>query len=627
MRSIVIGLFLLGLAWAQTLDVPSRVPVGQQALVTGQNLPPGVYALDVEGPGGVRTYTVDASSGRFQLEVPLRTAGEYRVTLYGFTPPITAAFQAVYPPPALSDSGLVMGASVLPLPQAGTWLGPVVEGDRVYVAKDLLVLEADLKSGRVLARHYPPNRVVRLDAGPVLFLKDGRRVGLKALKTLPYEGSWSELEGLAQLEALLGPYSGPRPYWSLLAEGGFSAERLETIGRDLLRRGHRPELPWSQDAPWARLARQAVDQRQEGLEASVALTRFLFDYTPLFPGSIAFFADQARWLAAQGQTRLAHRIMAGLPWIERYRPVVFTPSTGRLLAIFFALAYATLFLKSLAYYAQRGDGERRSRWPVANLNLIERVLALVFLVGFAASLVFLGIGHRVASAFDGPLGRASLHTYAAERYIEALPVGRERTALLAYARDQRSEGAPVGAAFAAALSGDLARALRLDPSYAPALEALGLGGDPWSGVFAREGVDRGFPPNAKALTQLLYRVEFARFWQRPLSAWRELGLFQNAWLAYVVLFALGLLALYHTVGLVLPRPPGARKKGALVRLFEALVPGAHAFDYGVGVLLFGAAFALLVATLGGWPYGLAGLGAVYLVHWLWWLLAWRGARS
>lgn len=604
MRRGVLLAWLFSLALGQALVVPSEVLLGEPAEVRGEALPPGTYALEVLSPdGGEEVLTVRADEGRFALPFVPKTPGVYRFRLHLGERVLEGALKALLPPVKWGEDGLWLGPHrTLPLPEPRRWLGPVVAGTKVYVARGLLVLEVDRVSGSV-RRHYPPNRVERLLEGPEVVLVDGRRLGLEAFSRLPFEAPWAELRELAKLEQALGPYAGARPYWSLLAEGRTDPAALSSMGKDLLARGHRVELVWGPDHPFGGLLKAAVEARNEGLEKSLALVRFLFDHAPLFPGSERFFAEAADWLWAQGRHAEAERLREGIGWIRHYRR--WGLERFFLAAfLFFAGAYLALLLKGLL---------AGGRWPGGGLPFFERLLLLLFLLLSAGAAVGWGLGHAV-KAQAAAFGRGTLRTQAAEEAIRALPEGPEKDALL------MRRGSVPSAALRLAAEEPKA-ALALDSASGAVRDRLGLGGDPWSRVYQRALGERPLTPSDRELELLFFlahvRALVARPWATLVSLAKSPPILALMLAAFLVLFLHALVVLVRGE---------ARRAGPWVYLLGALVPGLLWFAHGVGLLLFGLALFALGLALAQGPVGVGLLAAVYALNLLGVLLALKGAR-
>ncbi len=600
-------LWLLLPALAQSLVVPPGAEPGAPAEVVGEGLPPGTYALEMATPEGEeKVFTVEAPDGRFRFTFTPEEGGEYRFRLMLGEKPLEAVLEVVLPAPHFSETGLWLRPGLeVKLPEPASWMGPVVAGAQVYVARPLLVLEIHRFTGAI-TRHYPPNRVKELLPGPELALVDGRRLGLEEIRTLPFEAPWSELAALAKLERSLGDYRGYRPYWSLWAERRSDPAALSAMGKDLFARGHRVELAWGEDPPFGYLVAAAEKARGEGIEQSLALTRFLFDHLPLFPGSAAFFQDAADWLWAQGLRAEAARLRTGTGWLGHYRRLGLAGLLGGLF-LFFLVAYLALFLKAL-FSGGRPFGAR--------LFFTERLLLPLLLLGVAAS----GTGYLLARQVAGELGesfsRASLQTLAAREAIAALPEGPEREALLS------GKGERVPSAALRLRAGRPAAALAWDRDSGPVLEALALGGDPWTAVYAGTGESRPLGPSDRELELLLAAAQARAFAARPLATLNQavkspllLGL-----MAVLVL----LLFLLHLPALFRGSPA---RPNLLVRLWELLVPGLLGFGAGVGLLLLAAALYGAFRLYQGGADGAFWLAAAYLLNLIWLAADWRGARA
>jgi len=467
------------------------------------------------------------------------------------------------------------------------------------------VLEVDRVQGTIV-RHYPPNRVKALLAGPELVLTDGRRLGLDAFRSLPFEAPWSDLKLLREVEEALGPYSGYRPYWSLWAAQRTDEEALRAMGRDLLMRGHRVELAWGEDYPFDYLVRAATAAREQGIEESLALTRFLFDYVPLFPGSEAFFQEAADWFWAQGQRAEAERLRAGVGYVSHYRRYGLENLFAALL-VFFAIAYLALLLKALF----AGGRPLGARLPFA-----ERLLLVVLLFALAAGSVGYLLSRQVTAELDRGFSRASLKTLAAKEAVARLPEGPERDALL------HGKGADVPSAALRLLAGRPAAALAWDRDSGAVLEALELGGDPWSAVYAGAGVSRPPVPSDRELELMLARARGREFLNRPFAALSEA--LSSPLLVGLAAFLAAVLLLVHLLALFRGAPG---RPGIFVRLLELLVPGLVGFGAGVGLFLLGAALYGAWRLLLGDAQGAFWLGGAYLINLVWLAASWKGAKA
>ena len=544
----------LALASAPALEADPRVPLGGELNVRATGLPPGLYALEIEGPRGVRVVSVEAPKGELVYRFEPAEPGRYRFRLATGAEVLSAESEVYLPPPHLTEEGLWLAPGrVVPLPEPGSWLGPVVEDEAVYLARGLLVLEVSPGDGSV-TRRYPPAPVKAVYPGPEFLLEGGRRLGLAEFRRLPYLAPWEELGALARLEEALGPYRGYRPYWSFLAEGRFDGEALAAMGPDLLRRGHRPELYWGADTPFSRLPDLAREKRGEGLDESLALTRFVFDYLPGLPQAPALFREQADWLWAQGRLAEATRLRYGLDWVTRYhyRGLADILKTALLIAL---AAYLALLVKGLIAWRGRG------RLPLSRLSWIERLIGLLLLAAVALLVLALPAATSAERALSGPLSRATLETDEARRYLESLPPGRERELLTDWPE------------------ADLA----WDTMNGAVLHRLGLGGDPWSRVYREAGVERPPGPVGSDLLLLTSLAELRRVWKSP---WRALSGAFSPPIAALIALGLVLAALLQVTALF---APGRPERSWAVLTWEALVPGLPAFEWGVGLLVFLAA--------------------------------------
>jgi len=602
-------LFFLS-AWAASLSVnPAGMP-GEPQIVTGEGLPPGVYALEVELPGGEeRVFTVEAPDGSFRFPFVPEKPGIYffRLALDGRK--LEALLEVPLPKPHLTESGLwVNYAHTVPLPEPDRWLGPVVWGRKAYVARALLVLEVDRITGAVV-RHYPPHRVRALETGEKgvwVELEDGRRLTLDAFKTLPFEAPWTDLKELAALETALGPYAGERPYWSYLAQKSQDPKALSAMGPDLLRRGHRVELAWGRDHPFGYLIEAARFGREEGLEAALLRTRFLFDYVPLFPGSEAFFREAADWLSAQGEANEAARLELGIGHLRHYRRLHLNVGLFALM-LFFAAAYLALLLKALA------AGGR----PLgAGLRFSERFLLLALLLLLLGSGVLYGLARQADARLTEGFSRASLATLKARETLRTLPDPGLRQALL--------EGGSAEAPSAALRfrAGRPLAAVAWDRDFGPVVEGLGLGGDPWTAVYREAGMVREAVPSDRELEFLFFAAELKGLAARPVETLRRLA--ENPLILSLLAFLSALLFLLHTLALVRGAP---RKPNLVVRTLELLLPGLAGFHLGVGFFLFALALWGAYGLYLGEAYGAVLLALAYALNLALVFSLWKEARA
>ena len=592
---------------AANLAVPPEAEPGKPVEIVGEGLPPGTYFLEVQPPEGEEeVYNVEAREGRFRFLFTPKEGGEYRLRMWVDGEPLEAVLRVLLPNPRLTDVGLWLGPGLeIKLPDPASWMGPVEQGFKVYVARPLLVLEVNRFTGKMV-RHYPPHRVTKLLPGPELVLEDGRRLGLEEIRTLPFEAPWTELASLAKLERSLGDYDGDRPYWSLWAERRSDPEALSMMGQDLLARGHRPELAWGEDYPFRYLVDAAKKARGESLEESLALTRFLFDFTPLFPGSEAFFSEAARWLWAQDRLLEAERLRIGADWVRHYRRLRWGEGVWWLL-VFVLVAYLALLFKALV------SGGR----PLgARLVFSERLLLPVLLLLLAALAVAYGLGQRVEATLAEGFSRATLETLKAKETIAALPESPERSALL------EGKGLKVPSAVLRLRANRPRSALAWDSQNGLVREALALGGDPWTEVYRRVGVPRPKAPTDRELEWLVSAAWVREFLARPIPVLRGMGL--SPLLLGLAAFVFVLLFLVHIIALFRGAPS---RPNLAVRLLELLVPGLVGFGAGVGLFLLAAALYGAWRLLLGDAQGALWLGGAYLVNLVWLAVGWRGAKA
>ena len=641
----------------QGLVLPETAQAGRPVVLASEGLEPGAYPIEIAGPDGVQVVTLVTTEGRGTLEWIPRKPGRYRFVLYAPGAKYTAEIEVAPPPPkvALTPEGLRVGERLWPLPP-GDWLAPLEERDAVYLAwrgVPLVLAFPRDGSGDFLYGFYPHRPVTALEGGPRVRLEGGEAYALAALPARrPYQGDWGALEPLSELarfarehrvfEHLPASPAGYRPYWVYLAEdpATLSEDALAAWGRDLLRRGHRPELAWGGEArAWtdrwqaAALAAGAAEARRIGLA--------LLDYAPLHPGSRGFFLALANRLDAAGDAAAALRLREGARQARAFAPVLGSASLRRAVAAL-GLAYLALMIVLFARYlpAQRrglaplgGVWNSWVRLPLTRMRHLllvyagwgERLLAFLVFAALVAALVLWGSVRQFEAALgDPPIARATL----VDASLETWPSGAGRAALAAYAA--LSEGKPAELpprfplAFAEALRhrlGDeaaLVRAWRLEAAYPPLAEALRLGGDAWSSVYQGAGVERMGTPRARDLCRVYLAGQLSALPQQPTRFLEALGLGRGA--AWALLLLLGVWLLLHVWVLLLPRPRAAfRAAGWLPRALELLVPGSNSLGKGWGVvLLLMAAYGALVIVEGEPVRGALWLAAAYLPHLLLW---------
>ncbi|WP_117237107.1 hypothetical protein [Thermus sediminis] len=613
-----IALAFLGLAMGQSILLPERVQVGQTFFVEGRGLPEGRFPLEVVGPEGALTLEAESQGGEFRLPLTLEAPGEYRVRLSlpsGALERRLAVLAAQAP--ELLPEGLGLPWGVLPLPP-GNWLGPLLQGERVFVAQGLLVVEANLAEPGA-RYHFAPRRVVALRPGPEALLA-GDWVLPLPFPPLPFEGTEEDLRELLPLLEALNP---PRPwpyyaYWTLdpltLTEADLTA-----YGQDLLLRGHRPELLFAQEGV-ARMAEAARQLAQENPAQAQRLTEALLAHTPLFPGSLAFFRERAEALEAQGEAAKALRLREAKRLLRTWLP----PELGFLPQVLYALAlaYLALLLYLFLYYlpAQLRDLRpiggflggffrhpllRLRHLSLAYASLGERLLALLLLLALGGGFLFFGLDQEArAAATAPPLDRGTLRTQEALDWLREQPPIPEVKALLGYAllpqapKEAKGLLEEGGFPFAKALLGEeasLAQAYREVPLEGPVRSALGLGQDPWG--------KREPGPSTRTLYLTLLRVELGRFLEDPLRGASRLPLpLPERGRPWAVL-GFVLLLLYHLLAFLLPRRRGEANPTWTLAV-RLLVPGSPGFSGGLGLFLLLLASFGLLQTLQGQGVGL-----------------------
>ncbi len=668
---------LLGVALGQSLNLPAEGRVGQALEFSGQQFPPGNYSLEIQGPSGVQQLNVQAQQGGFKSSFTPTVPGPYRLrvsingrileaqtqVLAATQPPQGPATPPEITPPVLSADGLAVGNWKLPL--RGQWSPPKVLGTHAFIYQGPLVLEIDLTRPAVVAHYYPPAEVKALetDPEPAVQLANGLRLPLTQLGGRPYEGSWDSLAVIrdyrehlkAQGALALDPaLNGPRPYWAYFATAPeeITPADLEATGKDLLARGHRPELRWGGSAlmrwltPWAA---QVSTVRRQGLEASLAWSDFFLKYMPQFPGSRLLFAEQADWLEAQGRPDLAERYRVVLRQLEAWS-VPFSAVTAKAWAWMALILYAILAVYLLLIYLPnqtrdlRGQGGWLLSWlrnPLLRLrhtvlayaSFGERLLFALLFVLAGGSLLLAGLASRVEQIYvQDAFSRGTLRSQAAQEALRALSTSSTPVvdALLGYSLKTDNpeqarrllKNAPPWA-FVLVNQGDpqdLKRAYQIAPGYAPAREALGLGGDFWTSIYREAGVLREGVPNPRLIWTALLQSSVQALQRDFLRTWTALPFWDREWVAWVSALLFLLILLYHVLGFLIPRPREAMAFPRWKQGVQLIFPGSPWYGQGWGVLI------LVGAALGAWAWyqgdvrGMYGLIAALVIHLLSWAL-------
>ncbi len=660
MRTIAILIVTLGLALAQSLVVPTQVRAGTAVPIRAEGLEPGAYPIDIEGPGGIQVVTLVTTENGGILDWVPEEPGEYLLRLYlSAEKTLNTRLQVMAPPPQvnLEEGGIRIGERFWPLPEAN-WLDPLVTTDAVLLAarKGPLVLRYPLGEGQVSA-YYPRRPLAGLLAGPVVVFADGGQERLEEMRRdQPYQGGWVSLDALKKINEfwkknyggrLPAEPDGYRPYWVYWSfdPAELTAADLEAWGRDLLARGHHPELVWGEGARYWTDAWQAAALQQE----SDGLTWALLKYAPLHPDSREFFEARAAALERSGRDAEALRLRAAFAQTASFRPLV-TASGARNAFWSLLLAYVALFLILYVRYLpaqRRGLAEfggllgSWSRNPLRRLRHLlpayatwgERLLAFLIFAAALLSLFFWATATRFEGAVDRPLldratlaGNETLSDWPASPGLEALKAYR-----LAGEDPKRAKSLLVAErlplAFAQLLDyrlngneKSLLRAYEIESAYVPVQEELGLGADAWSQVYEDAGVDRRGVPRMRDLCRVYFWGSLTGLASNPSAPLLALGLRDAVW-AYAVMVLLALWLLLHLWVLLLPRPRGAiRSRSWLARFFELLVPGSNSFGKGWGVvLLLAAAYGAISVYQGHAVNGAVLLIAAYLVHFFLWL--------
>ncbi|GIW26584.1 hypothetical protein [Meiothermus sp.] len=682
----IVGVLWGGLALAQSLTVPPEAPVGQPLEIRGADFPPGRYTLKIASAAATTEVDLETFNGnlatawtptaagvyKFSIQVGERTV-EAQTRVQASTPspqPRPALPTPARPetaPPTLGPEGLTLGTWKLPL--KGEWIGPKLLGQRAFVARGPLVLEIDLQNPRVVAQHYPPGDVRALDADTELtvVLEDGRRLGLGAFAGKPFEGKWESLAVIREyFETLSAAGSSEldqspeanRPYWYYFSRpvGSIGPADLEAVGRDLLQRGHRPELAWGPGVmqwlePWLLQIRAA---RNQGLEQSRVWSEFFLKYLPQVPGAKAMLWEQVGWLEAQGRPDLGQCYREALrqvaSWQNPLTSANMAAATWGLLGLYgLMLLYLTLMYLPAQLRGVRPSGGWLAGWfrhPL--LRLRHSVLAyttvgertvLLFLFLLVA-LALLGWGFMARSEAliaQDSLTRGTLRSSAAQETLRSFANTAPLRGLLAYALAKENpleaqrlyEVAPpwtyvlIGRGTPEAL----AQAFRRAPSSAVVREALGLGGDLWTAVYREAGVVREAVPTPRIIAATVGLSGLQGLSTDFLAAWRDLPIWPSPLWAWVIAIAILLFTLYHLLCFFLPRPQGVDGHLAWRRGVQLFFPGSPTYSQGWGLMvLLAVAGGLWLWGLGN-PWGVVLAGVALGFHLLlWFLLVYRGNK-
>ncbi|MER3451350.1 MAG: hypothetical protein C4300_04125 [Thermus sp.] len=632
MRLLLLLLAFYALGFAQTLLLPKEAQVGQEVFLEGKGLPAGEYPLVVEGPKGLQT-TVRTQEGGFRIPFTPEAPGSYRVRLLLPVGALEGRFDVVQPgpppEPQLTEEGLVYRGLHLSLPKA-EWKGPVLWGDKVLLAAGSLVLEV-LPTGEV-RYHFAPGPVQALRPGEVVL--PGDRVLPIPLPFIPFSGEEKDLEALKPLLMALNPPR-PWPYWAYWTQDplDLSEEDLKAYGEDLYRRGHRPELFFSQK-PIQAWKEAALTHLKDRPEAAIRLTEALLRYPPLFPGSLTFFKTVARTLEAQGRPDLALSIRERTKMVKTWG----LPSLEGLLfwtKVLF-LSYGVLFLYLFLAYLPAQKAHLAPiggfflgffRHPLIRLRHLHLAYAtfgekllifLLFLLGLSG-LVLYSLDAKLRPLLtEGPLAQGTLRSEEVRDWLATRPKTPFTAALLGYsllpenpkeASRLLQEAPPFPFVLALGSGESLAEAYRKAPLMGPVRSSLHLGEDAWG---AREPA-----PSQRTLYGILLLAELFSFQDDFLKSFAALPLPFSPLGRVLLGLAVFLLLLYHLFTFFLPRPKGPFFPPFLLKV---LVPGSLAFASGWGVvLLLLAAYGALVFSQTPWP-----LLAAYALHALSLLFSRRG---
>lgn len=682
------GILLFGVTLAQSLTVPPEAQVGQPLEIRGVDFPPGRYTLQIESDTTTNEVDLETFNGNIATAWTPSIAGLYRISIQVGgraveaqtrvqaapsapaaqpSPPQPTAPRPEVVPPILQPDGLVLGNWKLPL--KGEWIGPRLLGQRAFIARGPLVLEIDLQSPRVVAQHYPPGdvRALENDVEVTVLLEDGRRLGLGAFAGKPFEGRWENLAVIREYAQTLRTSGATaldqspttqRPYWYYFSReaGSLSAADLEATGRDLLQRGHRPELAWGEGVmrwlqPWLIQIRAA---RSQGLEQSLVWSEFFLKYLPQVPGARAMLWEQVGWLEAQGRPDLGQRYREALRqvvgWQNPLTSANMAAATWVLLGLYgLMLLYLTLMYLPAQLRGVRPSGGWLAGWlrhPL--LRLRHSVLAyttagertLLLFLFLLAALALLGWGLMARSETliaQDSLTRGTLRSSAAQETLRGLANTASLRGLLAYAQAKENpseaqrlyEAAP---SWTYVLLGRgtpeaVAQAYRRAPSSAAVREVLGIGGDFWTPVYRDAGVAREAVPTPRIIAATVGLSGLQGLASDFLAVWRDLPIWPSPLWAWGTAIAVLLLTLYHLLCFFLPRPQGVGSNLAWRRGVQLFFPGSPTYSQGWGmiVLLLFAGGLWLWRVGNGWGIVLAGIALGFHLL-LWFLLVYRGTR-
>jgi hypothetical protein len=553
-------------------------------------------------------------------------------------PPLT-------PRAVLGENGLTVGKWNLPL--KGSWLPLRIAGNKAFTARSSVVVEVDLVRPGATYRFAPAEvRAIEIDSEPVVVLESGQRLALSAFAGRAYEGNWDTLSVMQDLPVLENA-----PYWYYFARAPqLGAGSLEAIGKDLLQRGHRPELPWGTGVlqwlkPWLD---RVYTARREGLSQSLQYSEFFLRYMPLVPGAQAMFTNQASWLEAQGRPDLAQRYREGLRQIAAWQNPV-GPSTmaalawGSLALYVLIMLYLVLIYLPVQIKGLKGLGGWLFGWfshpllrirhgIMAYTTLGERLLLLGLFLLTAGSWLAWGFVLRADKLINQEgLARGTLRSNIAQEALRAFPNSPSMQGLLAYALAKENpeeakrlldKALPWTYVLVNRNTPEsLAQALRQAPESVPVRQALGIGSDLWTPMYQAVGLPREGVPTPRVIAAAV-GISGVEGWN---LAWRDLPVWPSVLWAWIAAAVMGVLAIYHVFYLLVPRPVQDNnlswREG--VQLF---FPGSPWYSQGWGVLLLMAFVAAIWWWQEGSLWGIWGAAAIVVLHLSLWFVALSKAR-